>query len=152
MLRARCSRAAESGSSMSRYPVAHDRRRVENAPLDADAGVERCGVAPARQVCCDYGAVQSEVYLVHRDGTAVQDDTLPLVGPYHLMVTSLVDHDDGDMGACPGELPVPSRLAQDRPGPGFRLLDVVCAVGLRLIYGFHGRLPSVSCSRHNRLG
>ena len=53
------------------------------------------------------------------------------------MVTSLVDHDDGDMGACPGELPVPSRLAKDRPGPGFWLLDVV-AVGFRLIYGFQG--------------
>jgi hypothetical protein len=81
----------------------------------------------------------------------VQEDALALVGPYHLMIASLVDHDDGDMGACSGEFSVPSRLAQDRPGGGFGLLGVVRAVGSHLIYRFHVRLPPVSSGRQNRL-
>lgn len=131
--------------------VADEHGRVEHAPLNVDAGLEGCAVALARQFRCDHRAIQPEVNLVRRDGTAVQLRAGPFVGPYHLMVASVVDHHDSDVGAPRGEFPVPSGLAQDRVGPAFWLRGRARG-GRRLAYGCHGFPPSVSCGRRDRLG
>src|SRR5262245_30504055 len=77
--------------------VAHDRGRVEHAPLDVDAGMKCSGVVLARKLCWDLCAMQSEVYFVHSGGTAVQKHAGPLMGPYHLMVAPVIDHHNGDV-------------------------------------------------------
>ena len=120
------------------HAVAHDGGRIENTPLDVDSGAERPGMSAARQVSCHSGAMQSEVDLIHGDGTAVQEHVLPFVRPYHQVVATLVDHHDGHVSAGSGQLPVPACLAQDRPSHMFRLRTGFVAVGLRLVYDCHG--------------
>jgi len=37
----------------------------------------------------------------------VQEDAGPLMRPYHLVVAPAIDHDNGDVGARPGEPSIP---------------------------------------------
>ncbi len=60
--------------------------------------------------------LQRQVYLVYRDGEAMQEHPLPFMRPYHQLVAVTVDYDDGDMGAGPRERSFPLRFAEDRPG------------------------------------
>jgi hypothetical protein len=81
------------------HPVPDDCGGVENAPLNADAGMEQPVVVLAGQIRRDHRPVQPQVDLIHGGWTTVQVHALPLVGPDHQVVAALIDHNDGDVGA-----------------------------------------------------
>ena len=88
--------------------------------------------------------MDSEVYFVYGGGATVQMHAGSLVRPYNLMLATLIDHDDSDVSAGPGEFPAPSGLTKDRSGMAFWLRLWSCAIRLLSIYGCHDRLRSIS--------